>query len=385
MRRRRRVLVHLENLLVLLLATDTDVLGIDAGLEVTRNLRVVVLIHKGAEAAAVLGKSLLVTGGSQDGDGSRAELGGVGVVRLLEVEAETLSDRLEQLATELGDGVADFLGLLPPCRDHRAESGGDLLPDCIASHVSSELHARDTGRKRVLLTQVLLLALHLREQGKRTARLGVTTAGDDRCVLNESHAVVQREFGSVALARLRAELGETRGRVQSAVCRKRMSGSASEGRTWRWVPLTNSTGLGVQLVRRVGDILDLDGRLALRQNQLRMHLRLASLRVDDQQLQRDVPQSLVLLRLHDPGRLALPYLGSDDDEGNGMLTVASAVAKNRFWRTLRPFSVSSTVMSGKPVLLSQLSIILPTSWPDASEMPAIRSCVRALPYRCFLR
>jgi hypothetical protein len=35
---------------------------------------------------------------------------------VLEVEAETLSDRLEQLATELGDGVADFLGLLPPCR-----------------------------------------------------------------------------------------------------------------------------------------------------------------------------------------------------------------------------------------------------------------------------
>lgn len=148
MRRRRRVLVHLDDLLVLLLAAETDALRVNAGLEVTRNLRVVVLLHKGAEAAAVLGKSLLVTSGSEDGDGSRAELGGVGVVRLLEVKAETLSDRLEQLATELGDGVADLLGLLPPSRDDRAESSGDLLPDCVATQVSYEfLHARETGKE----------------------------------------------------------------------------------------------------------------------------------------------------------------------------------------------------------------------------------------------
>lgn len=147
MRRRRRVLVHLDDLLVLLLATETDALRVDASLEVTGDLRVVVLLHEGAEAAAVLGKSLLVTGGSQDGDGSRAELGGVGVVRLLEVEAETLSDGLEQLATELGDGVADFLGLLPPSRGNRAESGGDLLPDCVATSVSNK-SPRTRDRKR---------------------------------------------------------------------------------------------------------------------------------------------------------------------------------------------------------------------------------------------
>jgi hypothetical protein len=37
-----------------------------------------------------------------------------------------------------------------------------------------------------------------------------------------------------------------------------------------------------------------------------------------------------------------------------MLTVASAVAKNRFWRTLRPFSVSFDSKTGKSKVHSEL-------------------------------
>jgi hypothetical protein len=47
--------------------------------------------------------------------------------------------------------------------------------------------------------------------------------------------------------------------------------------------------------------------------------------------------------------------------------------------TLRPFAVSSTLMSGKPVFESQFFMSARASTPDASEMPAMRSSVRALP------
>ena len=120
-------------------------------------------------------------------------------------------------------------------------------------------------------TQVLVLVLHLTEKREGTAGSGVAAAGDDCSILNETHTVAEREDRLGAFAGLRAELGKTRGRVQSAVCSQRADVMDTLRRMWRG-SLTNSTGFGVQLVRRVGNVLDLDRRFPLRQNQLRMHL-----------------------------------------------------------------------------------------------------------------
>lgn len=112
-----------------------------------------------------------------------------------------VGDGAEESATELGDGVADLLGLIPPRAGERRESAADLLPDCDIGRVdvsSQALLKKELMRQH---TKVLLLVSEFGDESESSTSLGVSAGGKDRGILHETHPIVKGE-GRILLSSL---------------------------------------------------------------------------------------------------------------------------------------------------------------------------------------